>query len=409
MDITLKRLREAWENMDTLQKIQETIESAGGEIFVVGGPVRDKVLGKTPKDIDFLVRKLTLEQIAAAIRTIGKADEVGKAFGVVKGTVDGDVYDFAIPRTKEVKTGDSHTDFAVQTDPNASVEDDMKRRDFTWNSMAMSLRDFIAGDMHAVIDPNGGMQDLKNKVLRAVGDPAARFGEDPLRMLRAVQFATRMGFNIEGETLEAIQTLKGKLKSVSGERILEEFKKAWTKGNADSEVFIALLEKTGVGKLLFGADFDPQPVKLDFGMPLKASDDIVAARMVAFFLKGGNIAVMKPEAIQVKFLEVAKKTFFSEEPPFTFIGNMKPLLPILFAVAMELDESVAEKVRKMMDTPITAKELAVGGEEIASFLGVKPGKEIGMAQRMMLAALWEGSVKNNRDELLNLVATHMKK
>ena len=223
MDMTLKRLREAWENMDTLHKIQKTIEDAGGEIFVVGGPVRDKVLGKTPKDIDFLVRKLTLEQIAAAIRTIGKADEVGKAFGVVKGTVDGDVYDFAIPRTKEVKTGDSHTDFAVQTDPNASVEDDMKRRDFTWNSMAMRLRDFIAGDMHAVIDPNGGMQDLKNKVLRAVGDPAARFGEDPLRMLRAIQFATRMGFDIEGETLVAIQTLKGKLKSVSGERFLEEF------------------------------------------------------------------------------------------------------------------------------------------------------------------------------------------
>jgi tRNA nucleotidyltransferase/poly(A) polymerase len=405
MDITLKRLREAWENMDTLQKIQETIEAAGGEIFVVGGPVRDKVLGKTPKDIDFLVRKLTLEQIAAAIRTIGKADEVGKAFGVVKGTVDGDVYDFAIPRTKEVKTGDSHTDFAVQTDPNASVEDDMKRRDFTWNSMAMHLRDFIAGDMHAVIDPNGGMEDLKNKVLRAVGDPAARFGEDPLRMLRAIQFATRMGFNIEGETLVAIQTLKGKLKSLSGERILEEFKKAWTKGNADSEVFIALLEKTGVGKLLFGADFDPLPIDVD-GL---RGEDLVLARMTAFFLRGGNVSVMKPEAIQVKFLEVAKKTFFSEEPPFTFIGNMKPMLPTLFATAIEIDGSVTRKVEKMMNTPLTAKELTVGGEEIASFLGVKPGKEIGLAQRMMLAALWEGSVKNNRDELLNLVANNMKK
>ena len=399
MDITLKRLREAWENMDTLQKIQETIESAGGEIFVVGGPVRDKVLGKTPKDIDFLVRKLTLEQIAAAIRTIGKADEVGKAFGVVKGTVDGDVYDFAIPRTKEVKTGDSHTDFAVQTDPNASVEDDMKRRDFTLNSMAMHLRDFIAGDMHAVIDPNGGMQDLKNKVLRAVGDPAARFGEDPLRMLRAIQFATRMGFDIEGETLEAIQTLKGKLKSVSGERILEEFKKAWTKGNTDSEVFIALLEKTGVGKLLFGADFKPIPIDVD-GL---RGEDLVLARMTAFFLRGGNVSVMKPEVIQVKFLEVAKKTFFSDEPPFTFIGNMKPMLPTLFATAIEIDGAVTRKVEKMMNTPLTAKELAVGGEEIASFLGVKPGKEIGMAQRMMLAALWEGSVKNNREELLALL------
>jgi tRNA nucleotidyltransferase/poly(A) polymerase len=408
MDTTLKLLREAWERMDTLHKIQNAIESAGGEIFVVGGPVRDKVLGKTPKDIDFLVRNLTLEQISAAIRTIGKADEVGKAFGVVKGTVDGDVYDFAIPRTKEVKTGDAHTDFTVQTDPNASVEDDMKRRDFTWNSMAMRLSDFIAGDMSKIIDPNGGLPDLRNKVLRAVGDPASRFGEDPLRMLRAIQFATRMGFDIDGETLESIKALRNKLKSVSGERILEEFKKAWTKGNADAHVFIDLLDKTGVGKLLFGNDFSPQPVMLD-SMPLKDSEDIVAAQMIAFFLKGGNLSVMKPEAIHSKILDVAKKTFFTDAAPFTFIGNMKPTLPILFNVALELDEAVAEKVRKMMNTPLTAKELAVGGEEIASFLGVKPGKEIGEAQRVMLSALWDGRVKNNRDELLNLVAANIKK
>lgn len=399
MDTTLKLLREAWERMDTLQKIREAIESAGGEIFVVGGPVRDKVLGKQPKDIDFLVRRLTLEQIAAAIRTIGKADEVGKAFGVVKGTVDGDVYDFAIPRTKEVKTGDSHTDFTVQTDPNATVEDDMKRRDFTWNSMAMRLEDFIAGDMNKIMDPNGGLGDLKNRVLRAVGDPAARFGEDPLRMLRAIQFATRMRFGISGETLEAIKALKGKLKSVSGERILEEFKKAWTKGDADTRVLIGLLEKTGVGKLLFGNDFDPLSVDVD-GL---RGDDLVLARMTAFFLKGGNVAVMKPEAIHVKFLEVAKKTFFTEAPPFTFIGNMKPLLPTLFAVALEINGKVANKVEKMMNTPLTAKELAVGGEEIAAFLGVKPGKEIGEAQRVMLSALWAGSVNNNRDELLRLI------
>jgi tRNA nucleotidyltransferase/poly(A) polymerase len=161
----------------------------------------------------------------------------------------------------------------------------MKRRDFTWNSMAMRLSDFIAGDMSKIIDPNGGLPDLKNKVLRAVGDPASRFGEDPLRMLRAIQFATRMGFDIDGETLESIKALRNKLKSVSGERILEEFKKAWTKGNADAHVFIDLLDKTGVGKLLFGNDFAPQPIMLD-SMPLKDSEDIVAAHMIAFFLKG---------------------------------------------------------------------------------------------------------------------------
>ena len=384
---------------ETLTKILTAVEAAGGEMFVIGGPVRDRVLGVEPKDIDFLVRKLTLEQIASAIRGIGKADEVGKSFGVVKGTVDGAVFDFAIPRTREVKTGVSHTAFAVETDPFAPVEADVNRRDFTWNAMAVPLRDFIAGDMSGLIDPTGGMADLKAGVLRAVGNPTDRFTEDPLRMLRAIQFATRMGFVIEPETFMAIHKLAPMLKTVSGERILEEFKKAWTKGKADSEVFITLLETTGVGKLLFGEDFAPQPVMLDFGMPLKDSEDVAAARMVAFFLKGGNVAVMKPEAIHVKFLEVAKKTFFTDEAPFTFIGNMKPLLPILFVVALELDEGVAEKVRKMMDTPLTAKELAVSGEQIIKFLAIAPGKVIGEAQRGMLSALWDGKVDNTREEL----------
>lgn len=405
MDTILKLLREAWESMDTLPKIQNAIESAGGEIFVVGGPVRDKVLGKTPKDIDFLVRHLTLGQISAAIRTIGKADEVGKAFGVVKGTVDGDVYDFAIPRTKEVKTGDAHTDFTVQTDPNASVEDDMKRRDFTWNSMAMRLSDFIVGDMSKIIDPNGGLTDMRNKVLRAVGDPASRFGEDPLRMLRAMQFATRMGFDIDGETLESIKDLRNKLKSVSGERILEEFKKAWTKGNANAHVFIDLLDKTGVGKLLFGNDF--APIAVDAGG--LGGDDAVLAHMTAFFLRGGNMNVMKPEAIQMKFVDMAKKTFFTDAAPFTFIGNMKPMLSVLHTVALQVDPKVAKKIEKMMNTPLTAKELAVGGEEIASFLGVNPGKEIGEAQRVMLSALWDGRVNNNREELLQLIQNSVKR
>jgi hypothetical protein len=118
---------------------------------------------------------------------------------------------------------------------------------------------------------------------------------------------------------------------------------------------------------------------------------------------------MKPEAIHSKILDVAKKTFFTDAAPFTFIGNMKPTLPILFNVALELDEAVAEKVRKMMNTPLTAKELAVGGEEIASFLGVNPGKEIGEAQRVMLSALWDDRVKNNREDLLQLIQNSVKR
>jgi tRNA nucleotidyltransferase (CCA-adding enzyme) len=193
------------DNKETLEKILSTLESVGAEIFVVGGPIRDKILGIIPKDIDFLVRKVTLEQISNAINKIGKAGEVGQSFGIVKGVVHGQEFDFAIPRIKEIKTGNSHTDFSVQTDPNATIEADLSRRDFTINSMALPLRNFINNDLSGLIDPHNGLEDIKNKVIRTVGNPFDRFSEDSLRILRAIQFSSRLGFTISQETKEAIK------------------------------------------------------------------------------------------------------------------------------------------------------------------------------------------------------------
>ena len=139
------------------------------------------------KDVDFLIRGLTLKNIADALAPLGKVSEVGQAFGVVTATIDGEEFDFAIPRTSETKTGDKHTDFEVVTDPSASVESDLGRRDFTINAIAKDSGGRI-------IDLFGGLEDLQNKVIRAVGDPDSRFKEDPLRMLRAIQFAARFGF-----------------------------------------------------------------------------------------------------------------------------------------------------------------------------------------------------------------------
>jgi len=388
---------------ETLVKILTALESAGGEVFVVGGPVRDRMLSKTPKDIDFLVRKLTLEQIAVAIRVLGSADEVGKSFGVVKGTIEGEVFDFAIPRIREVKTGVSHTDFAVETDPMVSVESDLGRRDFTINAMAIPLRSFLADSSEGLIDPFGGMEDLKAGVLRAVGDPVARFTEDPLRMLRGLQFSVRMGFKMEVETAVAILNMRDSLKTVSGERILEEFKKAWLKGPADSGDFAAVLKLSGVGETLFGRDFKPLKVSLG-GLH---DESRVLGMLIAFFLRGGNVAAMKPEAVHVKFLEVARKAAFSFEMPHTFIGNVKPLLPVLLAVAREIEgdgfRGFAAKVEKMIATPLTAKELDVTGEELIVALDIKSpkdGKRIGEAQRAMLSALWAGTLVNEKEKLL---------
>ena len=208
-------------NPQTIKKIQDALKQAGGESFIVGGAVRDSLMPDVPesKDVDFVVTGLSLEDISRILSPLGKVDQVGAAFGVVIAKIDGEDFDIAIPRTGETKTGDGHGDFDVTTDPNASVESDLQRRDFTINAMAKDSEGNI-------IDQFGGVEDLKNKIIRAVGEPEERFNEDPLRMLRALQFAVRFGFTIEPKTAAAIKKLSAKFKTISEERILGEFKKA---------------------------------------------------------------------------------------------------------------------------------------------------------------------------------------
>jgi tRNA nucleotidyltransferase/poly(A) polymerase len=396
--------------ISTLRKINTAIEQAGGEIYVVGGPIRDFLLGHDPKDIDFLVRKLTLEQIQLALTPIGKPKEVGQQFGIVKSVIDGSEFDFAIPRTKEEKTGDKHTDFTVEVDPEASVEDDLKRRDFTWNAMAVHLNVFINIQGYprekaiellkdALIDPNGGLSDLESKQLKAVGKAENRFGEDPLRMIRAIQFATRMGFDISGETAEAIKSNVSDLKSVSGERIFEEFKKAWTKGKADSEILVTLLWKLGIGEELFGSDFNPYIVKLS---TLENKNKILG-QFVAFFLNGGNYAIMKPDNYFIDTLNVAKKIKNTTDYPFSYINNLeKNEIDVLSEVFKEIDVELHQKVEKMKQIPLSGKQLSVNGQMITQILGITDRREfpkIGIAQRNILAALWDGKISNNPKEI----------
>jgi tRNA nucleotidyltransferase/poly(A) polymerase len=406
---------------NTLIKISNAIEQAGGEIYVVGGPIRDFILGHNPKDIDFLVRKLSLEKIQSALVNIGKPKEVGQQFGIVKASIDGEEFDFAIPRTKEERTGDKHTDFAVQVDPNATVEDDLKRRDFTWNAMAVPLKVFINVQGYpkekaiellrgAVIDPNGGLADLDKGVLKAVGNPVDRFSEDHLRMLRAIQFATRMGFDISGETADAIKSLAPSLKSVSGERVFEEFKKAWTKGKADTETFVTLLWKLDVGSVLFGEEFNPYIMKLS---GLTSPDDKVSGQFVAFFLNGGNYSIMKPDVKYSKLVETAKLIKNTQDSPHSFIGNLTDQdLGVLSEVFKEIGPELHQKVEKMRNVPLRGKNLAVDGPTIAQILNIKDKKEfpkIGVAQKALLSAIWDGKIANNPREINDfLVAAPIK-
>jgi len=382
-------------NQKSIRRIQDTLVRAGGKPYVIGGAVRDELLGIAPKDVDFVVTGIPLERIAAVLSGLGKVTEVGKSFGVVKATIEGEDYDFATPRTKETSTGDKHTDFQVQTDHNASIEDDLSRRDFTFNALAKDVNG-------KVVDLFGGKQDMQNRIIRTVGKPEARFSEDPLRILRAIQFAARLDFDIEEKTAAAIEKLAPKLKSISSERIYMEFEKAWLKAKRPDKI-AQLLSDLGVGEVLFGKDFRPIPVKI-----VGSKDDIVNGNFVSFFLCGGEYKNMRPTNDMLVSLQIAKLALGANT--FQALGkvpDIKAKLPLVADIVEKMSRiepalrQAADKLKRAATLPLTGKELQLSGGDIMS-MGIK-GKDIGVIQNKILSAIESGQLKNNKQDILNFM------
>ncbi len=216
--------------------LSESILKAG-KLYEVGGSVRDSLVNPDfeLKDRDYLVTGIPLEDLISILRRFGRVDVVGRSFGVIKFTPKGQdsTCDMAIPRT-EKSTGIAHKDFEVSYDPDLSVEVDLKRRDFTINAMA---REIPSGEL---IDPCGGKQDIRKKIIRIVFPKA--IAEDPLRILRGTQFSARFEFQIEAGTLRSMKESAALLKTVSPERMAEEIGKMLTKADKPSIGFRYLLE-----------------------------------------------------------------------------------------------------------------------------------------------------------------------
>jgi poly(A) polymerase/tRNA nucleotidyltransferase (CCA-adding enzyme) len=193
-----------------------------GSLYAVGGRVRDEVrssldgIPRPAKDLDYVVTGVGLDELVERLGRIGRADVVGASFAVVKCTLDGVQVDVALPR-REHSTGVGHRDFAVEWGPDIRLEDDLGRRDFRMNMMARALPD------GRLVDPYGGEADVAARRIDVLR-PAA-FEEDPLRMLRACQFAARFGFSLTPLTLEAMRAAAPLVASVSPERIRDELVK----------------------------------------------------------------------------------------------------------------------------------------------------------------------------------------
>jgi len=221
---------------------------ACGSVYEVGGCVRDSLFGRdvSEKDRDYLVTGIPIDELIALLGRFGRVDIVGKSFGVIKFTPRGDgaspaaTYDIALPR-REFSTGIAHRDFEVDFDHTIPVEEDLLRRDFTINAVA---RDMKTG---ALIDPVDGQRDITKRTLRMISPIS--FTDDPLRILRGIQFAARCDLTIEAETMRAMREHADLIRTVTPERISEELNKLLVRVKKPSTGFL-LMQEIGLLKLI---------------------------------------------------------------------------------------------------------------------------------------------------------------
>lgn len=201
---------------------------------LAGGCVRDWLSGMEPKDFDIEVQGATFDELHRVLAPFGATDVVGRSFGVIKLRLGSAVYDFSLPR-RESKIGNGHRGFAVTPDPLLSDADAAARRDFTINSLTY---DPFTGE---VFDPHGGRADLSRRILRHT---SAAFVEDPLRVLRAFQFAARFDMTLAPETAALCRSIVHTFHELPVERIWGEWDK-WATQSVRPSRGLAVLEETG--------------------------------------------------------------------------------------------------------------------------------------------------------------------
>jgi tRNA nucleotidyltransferase (CCA-adding enzyme) len=213
-----------------------------GSLFAVGGRVRDELRREYEgaavalKDLDYVVAGVPAQELERRLGRVGRVDLVGASFAVFKVTFEGRTVDVALPR-RERSLGAGHRDFAVESGPEIPLTDDLSRRDFRMNMIARALP---SGEL---VDPHGGAADIRARRIDIL--TPRTFEEDPLRMLRAAQFAARFSYTLTDQTRVAMRAAAPLVQTVSAERIADEFTKLLVQAPKPSVGF-ELLRETGV-------------------------------------------------------------------------------------------------------------------------------------------------------------------
>ena len=215
----------------------------GVEAYVIGGFVRDLILNRESKDIDFLSvgSGIELAELTAAILNPKIRVNTFKNFKTAQFVHQRFEYEFVGAR-KESYREDSRKPVVED----GSLQDDQNRRDFTINTLAISLNTGTYGEL---LDPFGGLDDIQRKIIRTPLEPEKTFSDDPLRMMRAIRFASQLGFDIEGETFKAIQAMASRITIISQERITDELNKVIL--SKTPSYGFKLLQQSGILEIIF--------------------------------------------------------------------------------------------------------------------------------------------------------------
>lgn len=426
----------------TVELIINRLCGAGHQVFVVGGAVRDQLLGKEPHDED-IVTSAHPDEIIRLFRD-KRVDLVGKTFGVV--IVEG--IEVATFRA-DAYGAPGHAEVTLV----GTVEDDLERRDLTINALALCP---VSGD---IVDLHGGREDLENRVIRFVGNPIDRIKEDPVRILRACRFKAKLNGKFDRKTLEALRRNVNFLKHVAKERIRLEVLKA-LELNRPSRFFEALVEIDALGFVFpslvptVGFDGGEHHNETVFQHCLDACDFIhpkhTLLRLGALLHDVGKppswdgSQFLGHEEIGVKIVkkDLQRLRFSIDEIDFVcglvrvhmnFVNNLtdraaRRLLKrladngVTFGnfVRIKLADragnrakkigpftdliSLVRRFRALNDTPTNANLLAINGNDIQELLGIGPCKLIGEIKNSLLELVLDnGPEFNNRETLINHV------
>ncbi|MHB9019990.1 MAG: CCA tRNA nucleotidyltransferase [Minisyncoccota bacterium] len=444
-----------------IKKVSEALLKAGFEASLVGGCVRDLLLEKEPKDWD-----ITTNAKPEEIQKIFPESVYENNFGTVGVKTDSSdpklkIVEITTYRLEGKYTDKRHPDEVVFA---KTIEEDLARRDFTVNAMALTLtsdqQPTTNNGQSRLIDPFGGIQDLSNKIIRAVGDPEDRFQEDALRMMRAVRFMAQLGFKIEADTEKAIKKHAGLLEFVSKERIRDEFSKTLMADGAVNGVdkfreldllkYIVpeLMDGVGVSQnhhhiftvfehnlrsLEYAVDKKfPIEIRLaallhDVGKPASKRGEgpdatfyghqVIGAKMAARIMDRLHF----PNEITEKVIGLIREHMFVYDPETVTDAGARRLLRrvgseniedlFLLREADRIGSGVPKaqpyrlrhlkfRIEKVSKDPISAKMLQLDGSDLMKDLNMIPGPRIGFILSILLEEVLDDPTINKKEVLL---------